>query len=144
MQHLHVIRQKAVELGMLRFANRSQRLEAHGVLRFNGEDDLQAELQNFDLAALRALLGTRLGVTAGYADAHVELSGDISNPQLLLRGALREGVVKDIHDIGVLYLITYRSGDIELSGEVDLGARGLVRVDGTAKSTVRCPIRNKP
>jgi len=38
----------------LQLANRSQRLEVNGTVRFRGPDVVIAQLQNFDLKAVRA------------------------------------------------------------------------------------------
>ncbi len=133
MHELRVIGQQSVELGLLRLASRSQRLEAHGIVRFHGDDALDAQLQDFDLAALRALLGERLPVSEGRADAHVVLKGDLSSPDLSLQGALRDGVVQGVKGVNALYLITYRAGAIETDGDVDLGDRGAFRVTGSGR-----------
>ena len=133
LQGLRILRGSTIELGLLRLASRSQRLEARGVLRLDGEDQLQAELQDFDLAALHALIGDRMLITHGRADAHVELSGDISDPNVHLQGALRNGIVQGVTDVNALYLIAYESGRIEADGEIDLGRRGLLRMNGTGE-----------
>ncbi|MFI5307188.1 MAG: translocation/assembly module TamB domain-containing protein, partial [Polyangiales bacterium] len=130
---LRVVGDDRVELETLRLANRSQRLEAHGVVRFHGDDALDAQLQDFDLAALRALLGEKLVLERGHVDAHVQLAGDLSDPDLKLQGALRDGAAQGVTGMGVLYLVTYKQGRIEADGDVDLGPRGAFRVTGTGR-----------
>jgi autotransporter translocation and assembly factor TamB len=131
LQGLKLIGNQAVELGLLRLASRSQRLEARGKLGGRGKDRMEAVLQDFDLAALRALVGDQLWLEQGRADARIELEGELSDPNLLVQGALRDGVAKQIHGIDAVYRVTYRGGKAEVNGEVDLGTRGMLRLDGT-------------
>ncbi|MET0385414.1 MAG: hypothetical protein ABW321_05620, partial [Polyangiales bacterium] len=84
LRELTVLHERSIELGYLRLASRAQRLEANGILRLNGEDALHAQLQNFDVTALRAVLGERFPLTFGYADANLELRGDVEKPELSL------------------------------------------------------------
>jgi hypothetical protein len=133
MQGLEIKSAQSVKLGLLRLASRSQRLEAHGILRFHGDDELDVLLQDFDLAALHALLGERLALEQGRADAHLQLEGDISDPVLRLQGALRGGAAKGASGINALYLVTYEAGNVETDADVDLGGRGAFRVNGKGR-----------
>lgn len=130
MQGLRMSGNNAVQLGLLRLASRSQRLEAHGQLSGGQGEKLEAELQNFDLAALRALVGDQLILEQGHADARIVLGGTTREPDLLVQGALRNGVMGAVDNINALYLIKYRPGLVEANGELDLGERGLLRIDG--------------
>lgn len=130
MQHLRVVGNNSVELGLLRLASRSQRLEAHGQLAGDKGPGLEAELQNFDLAALRALVGDQLGLEQGHADARVKIAGSARDPDLFVQGALRDGVMGKIQNINALYLVKYKLGVLEANGEIDVGERGLLRIDG--------------
>jgi autotransporter translocation and assembly factor TamB len=130
LQGLHLIGNQAVELGLLRLASRSQRLEARGKLGGRGKDRMEAQLQDFDLAALRALVGDQLWLEQGRADARIVLEGALADPDLLIQGALREGVARDVQGIDAVYRLTYRGGKAEVNGEVDLGKRGMLRLDG--------------
>ncbi|MGD8858953.1 MAG: translocation/assembly module TamB domain-containing protein [Myxococcales bacterium] len=122
---------KRVDLELLRLANRSQRLEARASILTPGPDEIHAQLQDFDLAAVHALLGDAFPLREGRADAMFELTGDVERPELLVQGALRGGHVLDIADVGALYLVTYADGQLELDTELDLGPRGVVRMSGT-------------
>jgi autotransporter translocation and assembly factor TamB len=130
LQELRLMGNDAMELGLLRLASRSQRLEARGKLGGRGKNRLEAELQDFDLAALRALVGDQLWLEQGRADARIELEGALGDPDLLVQGALREGAAKDVDGIDAVYRLTYRKGKAEVNGEVDLGKRGMLRLDG--------------
>ncbi|MDH5672583.1 MAG: translocation/assembly module TamB domain-containing protein [Myxococcales bacterium] len=127
---LRVVGKDAVELDLLRLANRSQRLELGGRLYADGEDSVQAQLQDFDLKVVRALWGESFPLREGRADTMLQLSGNIEDPELLVQGALRQGAISTIEDVNALYMLTYREGAMELDGEVDLGERGVLRVAG--------------
>jgi hypothetical protein len=127
---LVVINEHSIELGLLRLASRAQRLEAKGILRVKGEDNLQAQLQNFDLEAVFALLGTRFPLSHGYADASLELHGDAERPVLSMQGAVREAKLQGFEAVDVLYMIDYQNGQLQLDTEVDLNGRGTLHVSG--------------
>lgn len=132
-----------IGLELLRFANRAQRLEARGNIRTAGDDEGSVLLQNFDLAAVAALVGERLPISEGNADAQVTLAGDLSRPLVQFQGALRQGVVRGVRDINAVYFVVYENGAVNLDAEVDLGERGLVqaRGDGTIDLSVRDPVQ---
>lgn len=132
-----------VGLELLRFANRAQRLEARGNIRAQGDDEGSVLLQNFDLAAVAALVGESLPISEGNADAQVTLAGDLSRPLVQFQGALRQGVVRGVRDINAVYFVVYENGAVNLDAEVDLGERGVIqaRGDGAIDVTVRDPVQ---
>ncbi len=142
-RNLELVKGKMVTLELLRLASRSQRLEAKGAYRFHGPDELTAQLQDFDLAVLRALLGEGFTVREGRADTHVELRGDVSSPELLVQGALRGGAVLGLEDIGGVYFLTYKDGNLQVDAEADLGQRGMISVTGSGAldASIRDPIQ---
>ena len=119
-----------IELGQLRLASKSQRLEAKGVIRMQGPDELDAQLQDFDVAVVRALIGEAFVLEKGRADATVMLRGDVLDPVLDVQGALRGGSVMGIPDVNALFLVRYAHGAIEADGEVDFGGHGIVQLRG--------------
>jgi hypothetical protein len=128
---LRVLHERSVELGFLRLGSRAQRLEASGIVRVHGEDTLQAQLQNFDVTALRAVLGPeRFPLTHGYADSNLELRGDVDRPELSITGALREGRWNRLDNFNALYTVTYKDGHLELDSDVDMGERGALQLSG--------------
>jgi len=127
---LIVINERSVELGLLRLASRAQRLEASGMLRVKGEDNLQAQMQNFDLAAIRALWGERFPLSHGYADASLELHGDSERPVFSIQGAVREAKLPTFEKVDLLYTIDYQNGRLEFDTEVDLSGRGTLQLAG--------------
>ncbi len=129
---LRVVNGDRVELGLLRLASRSQRLEAHAEIRAHGEDYITAQLQDFDLAAVHALLGARFPLSEGRADATVEVHGDVTNPTLVLQGAMRGGKVYEIAGVGALFSINYTRGHLDADTELDVGDRGTLNVKGQA------------
>ncbi len=131
LRDLEVIHGRSVSLGLLRLASRSQRLEAHGIVRVDGKDAVEVQLQDFDLAAVHALLGERFPLRQGRADTHLVMRGDLARPDVLLEGALRDGAYGGVDGVNALYSVSYRDGGLELDAEVDLGERGLARASGT-------------
>jgi hypothetical protein len=140
-RNLRLVKNESVSLELLRLANRSQRLEVNGTVRFRGPDEIIAQLQDFDLEAVRALLGEDFPVEKGRADTRVELRGDLENPQLLVQGALREGGVFNLEDLQGVYFVTYQDGSFEVDAEAQVTDRGLVNVtgSGTLDPTVTDP-----
>jgi hypothetical protein len=128
---LKVVNERYVELGLLRLASRAQRLEASGILREKGEHSLRAQLQNFDLTAVRALLGSeRFPLSHGYADANLEIRGDVARPILTVQGGVREAKLLNFDTIDALYAVDYESGRVEFDSEVDLRGRGTLHLTG--------------
>jgi autotransporter translocation and assembly factor TamB len=128
---LKVVNERYVELGLLRLASRAQRLEASGILRVKGEHSLRAQLQNFDLTAVRALLGSeRFPISHGYADANLEIRGAVARPILTVQGAVREAKLLNYDTIDALYAVDYQSGRVEFDSEVDLRGRGTLHLTG--------------
>jgi hypothetical protein len=131
LRELRVVHGESVSLGLLRLASRSQRLEAHGTVRVNGQDELEAQLQDFDLSAVSALVGPKFPLHQGRTDTHLLVTGDVARPNVLLEGALREGTLDDLAGVNALYAVNYEDGELEFDFEADLGERGVVRAGGT-------------
>ncbi len=115
----------------LRLASGSQRLEGHGTIRFHGPEDLEAELQDFDLTALQAIFGRATPEVAGHADAHLVLKGDIAHPNLTFEGALRHARIGGIDGIDAVYVVTYDNGHLGIDSQIELGSRGSLSLSGT-------------
>jgi hypothetical protein len=123
----------SVSLGMLRLASGPQRLEATGIVRTRGADELTADLQNFDLAALHALIGDRFPLKQGNADARVEMRGDVAKPELLIQGAMRGGHVLDVPNVDAMYFVTYNDGLLEFDNQIEVAGRGSIHLNGQGK-----------
>ena len=139
---LAVLHDQSVELGFLRLGSRAQRLEAKGIMRVRGEDSLKADLQNFDVQALRAVLGERFPLTFGYADASVELRGDVEKPELSITGALREGKMYKLEGLDALYTVSYRDGHLEFDTDLSFKDKGGLTLagEGAIDANVSDPI----
>ena len=122
-----------ISVGMLRLANRAQRLEVSGRLHGDDRDRLLAQLQSFDLRAVHALIGDAFPLRQGYADAMLELSGDMAQPAVLLQGALREATLIGVPQVSALYFVSYGQDHLELDGELDFGGRGRLTARGSAR-----------
>ena len=134
---LRVVEDESMRIDRLLLASRSQRLEASGALSKGGQDSFTAQLQNFELAAVSALVGPDFPLRDGRADATLEVTGDLKQPRLELQGLLRDVSALGMDDLQVLYLVSYDGNSIELDGELDMGDRGAVRVLGTGTATER-------
>ena len=122
---------RSVEARAIHLASGSQRLEASGTWRFRGPEEIRAQLQDFDLAALSALVGPRMPPIEGRLDTQVEITGDISAPNIVVNGFLREGTVYGVPDVTALYAIAYEYGNLTVDGQIDLGDRGTLMLSGT-------------
>lgn len=129
-QELELVTGRSLSVKLFRLASRSQRLEARGIVRFDGDDEIDAQLQGFDVAALRAIFGPTTWLQAGYLDTNLELRGDLKRPQLLMQGAITAATVKSIEDINGLYFLTYQNGALEIDTEVGLGTAGTWTLSG--------------
>jgi len=102
-----------------------QRLIAKGVWLFDGPDDIQADLENFDLAVLKILYPEQAPDVAGGVDLHFEFRGDLDKkPTIVAEGTLTNAKLWDIAPVTAAYLIHYDEGRLEADAQVDLGGRG--------------------
>ncbi|HKU41360.1 MAG TPA: translocation/assembly module TamB domain-containing protein [Polyangiales bacterium] len=130
---LTIVGGQQVSLTSLRLASASERLEVSGTVRTRGQDDVRADLQNFDLGALHALLGDSFPLAEGHADATVELQGDLSRPDLTVQGAIRGGRVLDVPNVDAMFFVAYQNGQLDLDQQVEIGGRGSLHLSGTGK-----------
>ncbi len=134
-----VVHDQSVSLGLLRLASRSQRLEAKATIRLHGADEIDAQLQNFDLAALHALLGHDFPLSEGHIDATVQLRGDVERPALSLQGAVRDARVGEVTQVGAVYVVTYKDGQLDFDSEIDLADGGSLHLTGQGLLDARQP-----
>ncbi|MFW6197264.1 MAG: translocation/assembly module TamB domain-containing protein, partial [Myxococcota bacterium] len=120
-----------VAIEHLVLASGSERLEVEGVYRFDGPEHFEAQLQNFDLTGLRALFDDQAPTVTGHADAHLTVEGDLTEPDLLVEGALRGASYHGVDDVDLVYVLTYGEGQLALDAQADLQERGNVAVTST-------------
>lgn len=102
-----------------------QRLEASGEWQFNGPDDIEADLQNFDLAVLKILYPEKAPDFTGRVDLHFEFRGDLDRqPTIVAEGTLTDANLWDISPVNAAYLIHYDHSKLDADAQVDLGGRG--------------------
>ncbi|TFH32369.1 MAG: hypothetical protein E4H00_01570, partial [Myxococcales bacterium] len=102
-----------------------QRLEAHGVWLFDGPDDIDADLENFNLALLKILYPEDAPDFTGGVDLHFEFRGDLEKePTIVAEGTLTDANLWDIAPVNAAYLIHYDNGLLNADAQVDLGGRG--------------------
>jgi autotransporter translocation and assembly factor TamB len=130
LRDFRVIHDQSIELGFLRLASRAQRLEATGILRLHGEDSLQAQLQNFDLTAVRAVLGNEFPLVHGYADANLTLRGDTERPIVSFQGAVRAARLPGAEQFDAEYNVSYGDGDLELDSSLELPSGSGLQLSG--------------
>lgn len=122
---------RSVSATRLLLANGSQRLEAHGTYRVHGPDELDAELQDFDLEAIRAVWRRDLPDFAGRADAHFVLRGDVRRPDMSIEGAVRAGRVLGVDGIETVYTLSYVRGALSGDAQVSFATGGSVALSGS-------------
>ena len=116
----------------VQMASGEQRLRAHGVWQFQGSDDIEVDLQNFDLEALKIIFPEDAPDMAGGADLHFEFKGDLDRrPQVVAEGTLTQARLFDVEPVTAAYLLTYKDGDLQADAQVDLGGRGNFTVTGS-------------
>jgi translocation and assembly module TamB len=108
----------------------SQRLEVGGTWRFRGPEDIRGELQDFELAGLRALLPDAPDI-GGRVDTVVTIQGDIERPVLYVQGALREGKFLGLDGAQALYAVGYDQGTLTVDGTIEVEGRGALMLSGT-------------
>ncbi|MEM7136126.1 MAG: translocation/assembly module TamB domain-containing protein [Myxococcota bacterium] len=102
-----------------------QRLEADGEWLFNGPDDIQADLQNFDLAVLKILYPESAPNFTGRVDLHFEFRGDLDKqPTIVAEGTLTNANLWDVTPVNAAYLIHYDASRVDADAQVDMGGRG--------------------
>ena len=102
-----------------------QRLEAKGTWLFDGPDDIQADLENFDLAVLKILYPEEAFDFEGGVDLHFEFRGDLDKaPTIVAEGTLSDATLWDIAPVNAAYLLKYDGGILDLDAQVDMAGRG--------------------
>ena len=102
-----------------------QRLEAKGEWQFNGPDDIEANLENFDLAVLKIVYPEKAPDFTGRVDLHFEFRGDLDRqPTIVAEGTLTDANLWDISPVNAAYLIRYDHSKVDIDAQVNLGGRG--------------------
>ncbi len=105
--------------------NGPQRLVAQGVWKFDGPDDITADLENFDLAVIKILYPDDAPDFEGGVDLHFEFRGDLDKePTIVAEGTLTDANLWDITPVNAAYLIHFDDGILDADAQVNLGGRG--------------------
>ncbi len=142
---MHFAPGESVRLDPLVLAHGRERVVVSGTYRFDGEDDLDVDVMNLELAHLRPIAPEQLEGVAGVVDAHVDLHGDLdTRPQGRVRARVREGQYRGISGIE-------GRADLDLTGDrmntdiaLDMGEAGAVYAQGPLRvppSALRDPRR---
>ena len=116
---------RGIEFQRILMGNGPQRLEARGVWQFSGPDDIEADLENFDLAVLGILYPDQALDIEGGVDLHFEFRGDLEKqPTIVAEGTLTDARLWEIAPVNAAYLIGFDKGILEADAQVDLGGRG--------------------
>jgi len=117
--------EKGVKFDRILMGNGPQRLEAAGEWLFSGPDDIEADLENFDLAVLQILYPEQALDLEGRVDLHFEFLGDLDrDPTIVAEGTLTDARLFGIAPVNAAYLIGFEQGILEADAQVDLGGRG--------------------
>ncbi len=113
-------------------ANGSQRLEAGGVYRFHDTDEFEANLQDFDLSGLQLLLGQdNAHRIEGRLDMHAIMRGQVTDPDILIEGAIREGHMDRLHPVEAVYVVQYTDSTLEFDAQATIEERSIISINGT-------------
>ncbi|MCB9708159.1 MAG: translocation/assembly module TamB domain-containing protein [Myxococcales bacterium] len=124
----------SVSVERIVLANGSQRLEIVGSYRFHDSDDLEANLQDFDLRGLNRLLGrTDSKDLEGRVDVHATMRGEMRDPELLLEGALRDAHIAGINSIEAVYVVQYANSVIEYDAQAEVENKSMLTLSGTGQ-----------
>jgi len=117
--------EKGVSFDRILMGRGPQRLQAKGQWLFDGPDDIQADLENFDLAVLQILYPEEAFEFEGGVDLHFEFRGDLEkNPTIVAEGTLTDATLWEIAPVNAAYLLNYEDGMLDLDAQVDMGGRG--------------------
>lgn len=115
----------------IRMQSGGQRVEADGVWRFRGPDELHAELKEVHVGRLAELLGYDEVPIEGRLSTEVTLTGDVESPRLTLEGSLRRGQVPGVGAVSGRFDVVYESFEGAIEATADLGG-GRLALGGTA------------
>ncbi len=116
---------KGVSFDRILMGRGSQRLEAKGEWLFNGPDDIQADLEDFDLAVLKILYPEEAFDFEGSVDLHFEFRGDLDKePTIVAEGTLTNATLWEIAPVNAAYLLRYDDGVLDADAQVDMAGRG--------------------
>ena len=116
---------KGVSFDRILMGRGPQRLRSSGQWLFNGPDDIEADLENFDLAVLKILFPEEAFDFEGGVDLHFEFRGDLDkDPTIVAEGTLTDATLWDIAPVNAAYLLRYDAGVLDADAQVDLGGRG--------------------
>jgi len=117
--------EKGLSFDRILMGKGAQRLEARGVWLFDGPDDIEADIKNFDLAVLKILYPEDAPDVTGVVDLHFEFRGDLDKePTIVAEGTLTDATLWDISPVNAAYLARYDAGILDMDAQVDLGGRG--------------------
>ncbi len=109
----------------LHFDNGNQEIDAKGTWQFRGDDDIEADVKDFDLAALRLIFPEDPPDVRGRLNLHFEFKGDIDRrPIIVAEGTLKDGRILNIEPITAAYLLRYGEGTLDADAQIDLGGAG--------------------
>ncbi len=131
----------SIAIDQMVLASESQRLEAHGLYSFVGDNDLEAQLQDFELRHLPAFI-PGMPELGGRVDMHLQVQGKMRSPEIIVEGALRQGEFEDLHDIDAVYAIQYADNRLAVDASMQLGS-GEIAVTGSGEldSRARDPMQ---
>ncbi len=116
---------EGIKFDRILMGNGPQRLVADGEWLFDGPDDIEADLENFDLAVLKILNPEQALDFKGSVDLHFEFRGDLDQePTIVAEGTLTEATLWEIEPVNAAYLIRFDDGVLDADAQVDMGGRG--------------------
>ncbi len=122
---------QSIELAPLALAQGDQRIVAEGTYRMHGDDSIDVQAMNLDLADLTPLAPTTLEGLGGRLDAQLTLRGDVDRrPQGRLTARVRSGTYSGLRDVGGRVDLSLRGNTLDTDVRLDLGEAGELVAQG--------------
>jgi hypothetical protein len=135
---------RSVTLDPLALAHEDERIVVRGTYRFRGEDDLDVQLMNVELAHLVPLAPEALAGLSGETDARIALEGDLdTRPQGRVEAVFREGEYRGLRGVEGHANLELRGERLDTDVHLQVGSSS-VDVEGPMRippSALRQPSR---
>lgn len=117
-----------IEVASFTLASGAQRLEVHGSFEpRRGGGALEANIQNADLALMRAIIGPDAPAIGGLVDAHITLRGSARRPELVAEGAIHRFATGGLTVPRIVYAVAFDQS----RGVAEIDASASLRPSGT-------------
>ncbi len=115
-----------------------ERVVASGTYRFNGDDDIDIQLLNVDLAQIAPLAPEALEGLGGRVDGRAQIRGDLDRrPQGELTARIRDGSFRNVDEINGTVQLSLEDTTLDTNVRLELGDQGSIGLEGPIEVTER-------